>query len=126
MTIRKTPTLAFFLALALPALALADPAMTADSSKGKMLADDHGMALYTFDMDKAGMSACTGPCAANWPPLMATAADMAMGKWSVVKRDDGSMQWAYDGKPLYHWKGDKAAGDVSGDGVKGVWHLARP
>ena len=33
--------------------------------------DAKGMTLYTFDKDTAGKSACNGPCAANWPPLMA-------------------------------------------------------
>ncbi|HCQ64264.1 MAG TPA: hypothetical protein DIU07_03395, partial [Rhodobacteraceae bacterium] len=34
--------------------------------------------------------------------------------------------WTYKGMPLYLWVQDQAAGDVTGDGVKGVWHLARP
>lgn len=117
---------ALALALVLPAAALADPAMTADSAKGKILTDSHGMSLYTFDMDKGGKSACNGACAANWPPLMASASDKPSDDWTIIKRDDGSMQWAYYGKPVYTWKGDTKAGDVTGDGFKGVWHLATP
>ena len=72
----------------------ADPAMVADTSKGKALVDANGMTLYTFDNDGMDMSNCNGGCATAWPPLMAPADAMAMDKWSVVKRADGSMQWA--------------------------------
>lgn len=50
----------------------------------------------------------------------------AEGKWTVVMRDDGSKQWAYAGKPLYTFVKDKQAGDRHGDGVKDVWHIAKP
>jgi len=35
------------------------------------------------------------------------------------------MQWAKDGAPLYFWIGDSATGDTNGDGVGGVWHIAK-
>ncbi len=114
------------LALSLPNFALADPAMTADSAKGKILTNPAGMSLYTFAMDKGGMSACSGPCATNWPTLAATASDKASGDWGILKRADGSLQWTYKGAPLYTFIQDKAKGDMTGDGVKGVWHLAHP
>ena len=86
-----------------------------------------GMTLYTFDRDTtAGKSMCNGPCAMNWPPLMASPDDMGSGDWSVVVRDDGSRQWAYRGKPVYYWAKDTKAGDRTGDGFNNVWHLARP
>lgn len=28
--------------------------------------------------------------------------------------------------PLYYWVKDKKPGDVTGDGVNGVWHVAKP
>ena len=108
--------------LALPGLALAAPGMEKDG----MLVDHAGMTLYTFDKDSGGKSMCAGECAKNWPPLMAKAGDKAEGKWTQIKRDDGSMQWAYDGKPLYTFVKDKAAGDKTGDGMKDVWHAAKP
>ena len=43
--------------------------------------------------------------------------------WTLVARTDGTMQWAYDGKPTYFYVGDAAAGDITGDGVGGVWHM---
>ncbi len=105
----------------------AAPAKIADSSKGKIYVDAKGMSLYTFDKDSTGKSACNGPCAENWPPLMAAADAKASGDWSVVTRDDGKKMWAYKGKPLYTFKKDTKAGDVSGDGfLNGAWHLAKP
>lgn len=104
----------------------AAPAKVADTSKGKALVDAKGMTLYTFDRDTAGKSACNGQCAQNWPPLMAAANASASGDWSVVTRDDGSKQWAYKGKPLYLWVKDTKPGEVTGDGVNNVWHVAMP
>jgi predicted lipoprotein with Yx(FWY)xxD motif len=88
----------------------------------------NGMTLYTFDRDTmgSGKSACNGPCATNWPPLMAAAGDGASGDWTVVMRDDGSRQWAFRGKPVYYWSKDTKPGDRTGDGFNNAWRLARP
>ena len=109
-------------ALAVPGAAFADHAMEKDG----MLVDHNGMTLYTFDKDSAGKSMCNDDCAKNWPPLMAKAGEKADGKWTQIKRDDGSMQWAYGGKPLYTFVKDKKGGDMTGDGMKDVWHVAKP
>ena len=122
MTRHTLNWMALCAALALPGVALAAPAMEKDG----MLVDHAGMTLYTFDKDAGGKSMCAGECAKNWPPLMAKAGDKAEGKWTQIKRDDGSMQWAYDGKPLYTFVKDKKAGDTTGDGMKDVWHVAKP
>ncbi len=93
--------------------------------EGGTLVNSAGMTLYTFDKDAAGSgkSSCNGPCAVNWPPLNAAAADQASGDWSIVVRDDGTKQWAYHGKPVYLWIKDQKPGDKSGDGVNKVWHI---
>jgi predicted lipoprotein with Yx(FWY)xxD motif len=100
------------------------PAKASDGA----LVGANGMTLYTFDRDAAGTgkSVCNGPCAQNWPPLMAQASDKNSGDWSVVTRDDGSRQWAYKGMPVYYWVKDTKPGDRTGDGVNGVWHTAKP
>ena len=109
-------------AVALPSMAFAaDPAM----EKNGMLTDHNEMTLYTYAKDSAGKSACNYKCAENWPPLAASAADKSMGDWTVIKRDDGKMQWAYQGKPLYTFKMDKA-GEMTGDGkADGAWKVAK-
>jgi predicted lipoprotein with Yx(FWY)xxD motif len=110
--------------LALSASAvLAAPAMEADSALGKIYVDEKGMTLYTFDKDEANKSNCYDDCAVNWPPLTAAADAMAEGEWTVIERTDGTSQWAYEGKPVYLWIKDMKAGDTTGDGVGGVWHV---
>lgn len=92
-----------------------------------VLVDAKGMTLYTFDNDKeANKSTCVANCLTAWPVLKAEASDKDMGDWKVITRDDGTRQWAYKGKPLYYFASDKAAGDKTGDGRGGVWHLAKP
>ncbi len=100
------------------------PTRTADG----VLIGPTGMTLYTFDRDTAGSgkSTCNGPCATNWPPLMAADTAKPMAAYTIVVRDDGKKQWAYKGAPLYYWAKDTKAGDRTGDGVGGVWKLARP
>ena len=111
-------------ALTLPGLAMAaDPAMEKDG----MFTDHKGMTLYTFAKDSGGKSMCNDKCAANWPPLKAESGDKPMGEWTVINRDDGTKQWAYDGKPLYTFVKDTKAGDMTGDGLMdGAWKVAKP
>jgi predicted lipoprotein with Yx(FWY)xxD motif len=91
-----------------------------------VLVGANGMTLYTFDRDVAGSgkSVCNGPCATNWPPLMASKAPGS--DYSVITRDDGKTQLAYKGKPLYYWIKDAKPGDKTGEGVNQVWRTARP
>lgn len=113
--------------LAAPAMAedyVGGAVKTADISGKTVLTDAKGMTLYIFDNDKAGVSNCYDQCAVNWPPLMADAAAKPAGDFTVVDRKDGTKMWAYKTLPLYFWKNDKKPGDISGDGVGGVWHLA--
>lgn len=104
----------------------ADLPKVAQTPKGPALTDAKGMALYTFDKDSGGKSACYGKCAENWPPLMADPTASAPAGYSLITRDDGGKQWAYQGKPLYRWAKDAKPGDETGDGVNGSWHVARP
>jgi predicted lipoprotein with Yx(FWY)xxD motif len=117
-------------ALGVATLLIAGCAIAAAPGKATngVLVGDNGMTLYTFDKDapNAGKSVCNGGCAANWPPLAAPASAKTDGPWTVVTRDDGSKQWAYKGQPVYYWVKDKAVGDKTGDGVGGVWHVAKP
>ena len=107
-------------------MAFAAPAKVADSAKGKVLVDGHGMTLYTFAKDSAGKSVCTGQCLANWPAFTAAASAKDADGYSVISRDDGSKQWAYKGQALYTWVKDAKPGDVTGDGVGGNWNVAKP
>ncbi|MEM9786263.1 MAG: hypothetical protein AAFY14_15860 [Pseudomonadota bacterium] len=87
------------------------------------LTDARGMTLYTFDEDSAGVSNCYDSCAENWPPYLA-GREKIVGLTRIDRRD-GTQQWAKDGAPLYYWIGDTRPGDTTGDGVRGVWHVAQ-
>ena len=111
-----------FVAIAVTALSVhANPTLV---SNGVMASKD-GKTLYTFDKDAAGKSNCNGGCAAAWPPFAVANPSLAGGDFSIIKRDDGAAQWAYQGKPLYFFAGDVKAGDVNGDKQGGVWHVIR-
>jgi predicted lipoprotein with Yx(FWY)xxD motif len=89
-----------------------------------ILVDARGMTVYTFDKDVAGSgkSACSGPCAENWPAVKA--GDSALpAPYSTIVRDDGTKQLAYHGKPLYTFVKDKKAGERAGDKKMNVWHV---
>jgi predicted lipoprotein with Yx(FWY)xxD motif len=109
----------------------AEPAQVVETSAGKVYADANGMTLYTFDKDTKGatMSACEGECIVKWPPFLAAEGAAAEGEWTLVDvtDKDGAKKkmWAYEGMPLYLYFEDKAQGDIKGDGVGGVWHLAK-
>jgi predicted lipoprotein with Yx(FWY)xxD motif len=94
-------------------------------SLGSYLTDPNGMTLYTRTGDSATSSGCTGSCAVAWPPLLvatggsATAGSGVTGTFATLSRADGTVQVTYQGLPLYGWKGDTKAGDVTGEGVNG-------
>lgn len=90
---------------------------------GGMGSANPGFTVYVFnnDLGSAG-SNCNGGCATNWPPVLVTD-EMVSGVpgLSAIERDDGAMQAAYQGRPLYFFANDMAAGDTNGDEVGGVW-----
>jgi len=94
------------------------------AEKNGLLADADGKTLYTFDKDAAGKSNCSGGCAVAWPPFIATQPLKDNGAFTQIVREDGRMQWARDGKPLYFFAGD-GPGDAKGDGISGVWHVIK-
>ena len=97
-----------------------------DAALGAYVTGEDGMALYVFLPDEGDSSACNGECAVNWPPLTGdfTAGDGVTGAIGTITRDDGSTQVTLGGAPLYYYIGDEAAGDVKGQGLQDVWHLA--
>lgn len=106
---------------------------TATSSLGTIFVDGAGKTLYTWDRDSGGQSACTGNCAATWPPLVlpagatAPVAGPGVSLLTTVARPDDptKLQVVWDGKPLYYYAADTAPGDVKGDGVGGTWHVIK-
>lgn len=99
---------------------------------GEVVVDAEGRTLYVFLNDSPGTSACTDDCAAAWPPAtVAEDATLAAGDGvtaglGTLERDDGTLQLTLDGWPLYRYAADTAPGDANGEGVNGVWFVARP
>lgn len=87
-----------------------------------VLADAAGRTVYTFDKDLPGKSLCAGACLTTWPAFAAQSGATAQGEFTVID-SGGARQWAFQGKPLYYYAADAKAGDRSGDGVGGVWHV---
>jgi len=108
-----------------PQIAATGPSVEV-TSVGKVLVDARGMTLYTYDKDSQGKTACTGLCPIAWPPAKAGKSAQPSDGFTVIKRPDGSRQWAHNGSPLYAFIEDDRPGDVDGNGVDGVWHVARP
>jgi predicted lipoprotein with Yx(FWY)xxD motif len=100
------------------------PLKVQKTSMGNVLADPAGMTLYTFDKDTPGKSVCNDQCAVNWPPVKAAADAKPTGDLTLITRDDGTKQWADEGKPLYTFIKDKKPGDVTGDSIPG-WHAVK-
>ena len=100
------------------------PAKMGKTDMGDALVDSKGMTLYIFAKDTPGKSNCNGKCAKAWPPLRVAKGSKASGEWTIVKRDDGTKQWAFNGQPLYKWVKDKKPGQVTGDGVED-FHIAK-
>lgn len=50
---------------------------------------------------------CYNACAEEYPPLLAAAGAKPFGEWWLVKRLDGTMQWAHRGVPIYMYAKDE-------------------
>ena len=105
---------------------------TAATKAGQVVVDAKGMSVYLFakDTKDSGTSACTGSCIAAWPPVLAgsdaPAVEGVTGKIGTIATPDGKKQLTINGMPVYYYVKDKAPGDITGQGVGGVWYLVNP
>lgn len=105
---------------------------TSTSSLGPIVVDGNRMSLYVFTNDTKGTtaSACTGDCLVKWPPALAAGAtpklDGVTGTVATIKTPENKEQLTLNGMPLYYFFQDAKPGDISGQGVGGVWYLASP
>jgi len=104
---------------------------TVSGKSETVLTNAQGMTLYYRTSDMPPTTVCSGGCAGAWPPLVATgssaptSATSLPGKLSIVADANGN-QVAYNGHPLYTFSGDAGAGQTTGEGVGGIWHVATP
>lgn len=105
--------------------------ISSSTGLGEHLVDAEGRTLYVFLNDSPGTSVCEAECATNWPPATVeegtpfTAGEGVTAELGTLARDDGSRQLTLAGWPLYRFAGDAAPGDATGEGVGGVWFVAR-
>lgn len=101
--------------------------VTTHPDLGEILVGPEGNTLYMFDSDTQGepASTCYGGCAEAWPPLLvdgeSTAGEGVAAELTTFERDDGSIQVAAAGWPLYYFASDEEPGDANGQAVNDVW-----
>ena len=111
-----------------PAGAGAKVAVANNAKLGQILVDDKGMTLYLFVKDTGTSSTCYDQCATFWPPLLTSGTPQAgtganQSLLGTTTRTDGKVEVTYAGHPLYYFQKDKAAGDITGQGVNGFGDL---
>lgn len=97
---------------------------------GQTLVDASGKTLYFADQEAGGTLKCTDSCLSFWMP--ATGDPQAVKGLATIKRSDtGADQLTFQGKPLYTFKLDTAAGEAKGNnladafsGTDFTWHAA--
>ena len=104
--------------------------LATDATFGRILTDGNGNSLYFFSKDSKDNSECLNGCLDAWPAYhnanISVGDGLDSNDFATITRTDGSMQTTYKGWPLYYFANDAAAGDTNGDGVGGVWFIAKP
>jgi predicted lipoprotein with Yx(FWY)xxD motif len=110
-----------------------DPA-SINKTSADYLVDGNNQSLYIFTLDVNGSNNCSGNCLDLWPVFYEENINLGPGlssdDFGEIVLSDGAKQITYLGWPLYYYSpaGDgnlEAPGSTSGDGVNGVWYLAK-
>lgn len=110
------------------------------SGIGTALVNSSGMTIYTpkTPAEASGKIHCTGSCLSFWFPVTASSTHLASsglpGKLGTIHRaDDAKTQLTYNGKPLYTFRLDTAAGQAHGSnftdsfsGTSFTWEVVAP
>jgi predicted lipoprotein with Yx(FWY)xxD motif len=102
-----------------------------NATLGHILADANGRTLYVFTKDAGATSSCYDKCAQSWPALLTlgqpTLGDGVVSSLiSTTMRTDGTSQVTYNGRPVYYFAKDKAAGDTLGQSRGKTWWVVSP
>jgi predicted lipoprotein with Yx(FWY)xxD motif len=106
------------------------------SGIGSVLVTSSGMTIYT-PKDPAegnGNVKCTGSCLSFWFPVKASSVKPGSGglpgKLGTIHLSDGTTQLTYNGRPLYTFRLDTAAGQAHGNnfsdsfnGIRFTWQV---
>jgi predicted lipoprotein with Yx(FWY)xxD motif len=107
---------------------------TKAGSAGTFLTDGSGRTVYLWAKDGMDASACSGACAALWPPVTTGGSPTASGSakasdLGTITRSNGTKQVTYDGHALYYYAGDSGSGQINGQGSDSFgakWWLVAP
>lgn len=99
------------------------------TSLGNVMTGAGGKTLYFFAPDVSGVSSCSGSCKETWPVFYKENPSLGTGlkaaDFATITRADGDKQTTYKGWPLYYYKNDAKAGDVTGENIGNVWLVAK-
>jgi predicted lipoprotein with Yx(FWY)xxD motif len=116
-----------------PAASISEPIImvATDAKLGQILVDGKGMTLYAYTKDGPDQSNCTGGCLTYWPPLLTQGtpklgAGVDDSKIGSALLADGTHIVTYNHMPLYYFAKDAKPGDVTGQGVSGIWYVVSP
>lgn len=102
---------------------------------GSFITDKAGNTLYFFANDGNGANNCTGGCTTAWPNFNVTGLTQSQLSDGLLLADFASIttptgsQVTYKGWPLYYYAPGgvrENPGQITGDGVGGVWFIAKP
>ncbi len=106
--------------------------LVANAKFGKVLVGPNGRTLYRYTLDSKGVNKCTSvaACGKYWPQLLvkagtkpAAGTGVSSSLLGTIKAAHGMAQVTYAGFPLYYFAGDKAAGQVGGQGFQSEWYV---
>ena len=97
---------------------------------GAVLVDTAGKTLYTLTDANGAAVACTGQCAAAWPPAMAPATAKVKAPKGVksLSATTDTHQVTWKDLPLYTFAGDPGPKTANGEGIAsfgGTWHVVK-
>lgn len=105
-----------------------------ESDFGRALFDANGQVIYVFQIDGPDESNCTSEeCVKAWPPVL-TEDDPTAGAGvdaellGTIRRDDGTLQVTYSGRPLYFYE-HEGPGEIKCHNVDihgGLWWIVTP
>lgn len=104
----------------------------ANAQFGTVLVAANGRTLYRYTLDSKGVNRCTSDatCSKYWPQLLVkpgvkpvAGSGVKTSLLGTIKAAHGMRQITYAGYPLYFFAGDKAAGQVNGQGFEKQWYV---
>jgi predicted lipoprotein with Yx(FWY)xxD motif len=88
---------------------------------GQVLTLQNGRTVYATAAKPPGKFECDTECEQTWQPVRAPWTSHGAHGFTVIQREDGLSQWAYNDSVLYTYAGDAGAGDLAGHDHNDGW-----